>query len=106
VTEKDERCDEKHKDREFDAFEHITSWAFPQTIELLKCIYHSGKQYYSALFRLLWFDSPLTKGDKGGCRFFSANTTPCTPFSKGEFSSISAIRGFDKKFDIELVSPA
>ena len=60
-------------------------------------------------FWYLWFDSPLIKGDKRGCVFLSANTTPCTPFSsalrrirrgeKGEFSFFAGVYNFlGKKF--------
>ena len=51
----------------------------------------------------------LIKEDKRGFVFSSANTTRCTPFSKGEFSSLAATCNFlGKKFaavldDIKLV---
>ena len=60
-------------------------------------------------FWYLWFGPPLIKGDKRGCVFSSANTTPCTPFSKGEFSPLAATcNSLEKKFaavldDIKLV---
>jgi hypothetical protein len=65
---------------------------------------HAGEICMSVLrivlrrsFWYLWFDSPLIKGDKGGCVFSGANTTPCTPFSKGEFSSLAGVYKFLEK---------
>ena len=49
--------------------------------------------------------SPLIKGDKGGCVFSKANTTPCTPFSKGEFNSITAMRGSFEKAVVLVYYP-